>query len=483
MPRFTVFLFSILTTLSLLGGAVFAAPPGRFSAQLAAESDALLACAIHRPYGWAWGHDLTADSTGHRMPRAVSMEPLGTPAAGLILLWTGELLNEPRYREAADQVARGVAAAEMPVGRVRAHPLFGPAAGGREELVPIADRSATNCAIGLFLATLDARQPATAPADSPGETELDPQLEYLRGAAARCAHWLARQQSPNGLWPSTFPTGPWTPKTIRLVRLDSSDYRDTTLALLLSFDSLHDDTLRHFSNRPLDGLLKLRLTSDEHGPGLWCTACTVEGTDIPTSFPNGPDVLASRYAMQTLLGAYLLTKDREIPPALTAAATTLAQVKRTDGSYDRFLDPTAAADVARLLGNHIPATQTFFAHPTTQAANPNSILADRSTSGAFGIPEMLNAVSRLKPLGPDRFSASFPADFSLHQQIEASLCGLLDDPFTLDFPTTAKAVPAFLAAHADLWKPLDGPAPDDLPGRVRRLWSLYLRADLERLHN
>jgi len=71
--------------------------------------------------------------------------------------------------------------------------------------------------------------------------------------------------------------------------------------------------------------------------------------------------------------------------------------------------------------------------------------------------------------------------FSMHEQVEAALCGIIDDPLTMDFPATSREIPSYLSAHADLWKLTDGPAPDDLTGRVQRLWVLLLRAKLERL--
>jgi len=462
-----------------------AAPTGRYSAQLALESDALIRVAIRRPYGWAWDRDAAGEPNNHPLPHAVSMESLGTPAAGLVLLWTGKLLNEPRYLNAAEEAARGVAAAQMPIGRIRSHPVFGPAAGGREEVVPVANRTATRCALGLLLATIDNTESTTAPADNPTSTPMaqstDSHAEALRSAAARCTYWLAKQEAPNGFWPSWFSTGAGSGKAIRLIRLDDADYRDSTFALLLSFDLLHDDVLRPLSTRPLAALLKLRLMNDVHGPGLWCTACTVDGTDIPTGFPNGPDVLASRYAVQTLLGGYLFTGDHTLATALDQAATTLEQARRADGLYDRFLDPTAAADVARSLGEDVLTTQQFFAHPTTKPQDGHSVLTQPSTSGSFDVAEVLGAASFLKSSGPDGYIASMAPGVSLRQQIEACLCGVIDDPLTMDFPVKSQEIPGYLSAHADLWKLGDGPAPDDLSGRVKRLWVLLLRAKLERL--
>ena len=449
----------------------------RYTAQLRAECDQLIGCVIRRPYGWGWDLNAKSEITGHPSPRPVSMESLGTPSAGLELLFVGKLLDEPRYIEAAEQAARGVIAAQTPIGRIRSNPIFGPIAGGREETAVIADRSATRCGLGLLFAFVDQAQ---SNAHAPVANASDSHAEAIHRAAARAARWLAKQEAPNGLWPSAFPTDAKPRDAIRIVRLDDSDYRDSTFALLLSFDLLHDATFQHFATQPLSGLLKLRLVSDVHGPGLWATACTVNGTDIPPGFPNGPDLLASRYAMQTLLGGFLFTQDTTLIPALDQAATTLDQVKHADGTFDRFLDPTAAADVTRSSGE-----ATFFTpRPTTSAATEpsgHSILASADTSGTLDIPQVLAECAELKSLGRDRYIASLAATSSLHDQTEACLCGLTDDPFTLDFPQKIADMPGYLTAHADLWKLTDGPVPDDLAGRVRRIWVLLLEAKLERL--
>ena len=468
---FLLFLFA-----PLLGAKVdaSAAADTPYTAQLNSECDDILRLAIHRPYGWAWDPAAASEMNGHPSPRAVSMQPLATPAAGLILLRAGLLLNEPRYIEAAQQVARGISASEMPTGRIRSNPIFGPVAGGREEQAIIADRAATRCGLGLLLALVDQANASTQPTDA--------RQEAIRRAAQRSARWLAKQEAPNGLWPTAFPPSAKPVDTMRIVRLDDADYRDSTFALLLSAELFHDETLHHFALGPLDGLLKVRLISDVHGPGLWSSACTIDGTNIPTGFPNGPDLLASRYAMQTLLAGYLLTGEATLSTALDRAATTLTQVKRPDGFYDRFLDPTAAADMARALAGSDAGTPHFFATvPSTKPTQSHSVLASQVLSGDFEIPELLDAATRLKSTGRDGYVTSLGGTTPLHEDLEASLCGLSDDPLSSNFPQTAAEVPPYLASHADFWKPAEGPAPDDLSGRVKRLWVLLLRAKLEHL--
>ncbi|HWP39692.1 MAG TPA: hypothetical protein VNL70_02115, partial [Tepidisphaeraceae bacterium] len=57
----------------------------------------------------------------------------------------------------------------------------------------------------------------------------------------------------------------------------------------------------------------------------------------------------------------------------------------------------------------------------------------------------------------------------------------LDDPLVLDLPLTRDEIPGYLARHEAELRILDSPAPQDLPGRVRRLWLLLICTRLERM--
>src|SRR3954470_21963376 len=101
------------------------APRGRYAKQLADECDALIQSAVRRSYGWGWDTvTLNAARSSATTPRHIAMEPLGTPAAGMLLLWSGQLLQEPRFRQAALEGARGIGAAQMPSGQVPLHAVF-----------------------------------------------------------------------------------------------------------------------------------------------------------------------------------------------------------------------------------------------------------------------------------------------------------------------------------------------------------------------
>src|SRR5947207_7711432 len=102
-------LFIVCTFLTLFSPArADERTPQKYQSLLARECDALIATAVKRPYGWAW--ELTSDQDSKKTPRsvAISLEPAATPAAGLLLLYAGDLLHEPKYSDAAGNVARGI---------------------------------------------------------------------------------------------------------------------------------------------------------------------------------------------------------------------------------------------------------------------------------------------------------------------------------------------------------------------------------------
>src|SRR5262245_61356625 len=100
-PRQVRFALIWTICISLVSTTAAQVPSGRYARQLAQECDQLIQSAVRRPYGWGWDIvALTATRGSAATPRHVTLEPLGTPAAGLLLLWSGQLLEEPRYRQA-----------------------------------------------------------------------------------------------------------------------------------------------------------------------------------------------------------------------------------------------------------------------------------------------------------------------------------------------------------------------------------------------
>ncbi len=160
------------------------------SPRLTGECDALLRTAVRRTYGWAWG-PTSGENEGRRVdPVDVSLGPLETPAAGLILYLASETLHQPRYFDAAVQAARGLVAAQEHTGRV-----------------PGACDLWQNC-----------RRPGPAPVCS--GSRADPRGARVvagdsskagkarpgsSGAALRAAYWLAKQQPRMGGFPLAYP--------------------------------------------------------------------------------------------------------------------------------------------------------------------------------------------------------------------------------------------------------------------------------------
>ena len=66
-----------------------------------------------------------------------------------------------------------------------------------------------------------------------------------------------------------------------------------------------------------------------------------------------------------------------------------------------------------------------------------------------------------------------------HQRLAAALCGVEDQPFSVDWPTNGPEAENFLRDYPGTFAPLDGAPPEKLRERVTRLWLLYLRARIE----
>src|SRR5258706_12652941 len=91
--------------------------------QLARECDELIAQAIRRPYGWAFS-ETEPEAKPHGGGQLAALEPPGSAGAGFVLYWAGDLLEQPKFKQAAYQVARSVVAAQRPTGQIPALPMF-----------------------------------------------------------------------------------------------------------------------------------------------------------------------------------------------------------------------------------------------------------------------------------------------------------------------------------------------------------------------
>jgi hypothetical protein len=505
----------VVCIVSLHGSTTAYAQRGRYQTQLAAECDELIDAAVRRPYGWAWDTVSPAAPTGRAAPRHVMMEPLGTPAAGIVLLWSGQLLDEARFRQAALQAARGVAASQATSGKVAQRALFGSSgASPRDQPAVVPERAATAAGFGLLIALIESEEPKP---------------DSVPRAAIRAARWLAEQQAADGGWVTAHPSDSASPRhSSRFIRLDTPDYRDCTFALLLSAEAFNDPPLSKSAGRAVSKLLSLRLGTRHVDPAedlrvlptthetaastilderastrpatttpesftppareaaappifeaanaaglgnLWSTMYRANGSIDPTltEYPAGADVPASRHAMQTLLGAYLTTGEKQAGLALDAAAKSLAELRDRDRTWRRvyLLDPTAQPPTTQALGNVF--------QPPQPIRGPWEV-------GTFGVEPTLQAVKQLKFLGRDKYTHMLGGQFTVKQHLQAAICGLCDDPLTLELPVSKEEIELYLKSHATEFATLNGPVPQDLAGRLRRLWLLLIRAKLEQMN-
>jgi hypothetical protein len=239
--------------------------------------------------------------------------------------------------------------------------LFSAGSGGGAIVAsPTPDRSATCAALGLMLTVLagdDATESAGSPTTAPANTSTPPRDQRLYQASMRATQWLVRQQSANGAWLATYNPagGDDVGSSIgqRVVRFDTRDFRDSTLALLMSADVLSNADAGRGANKAIALLLSMRLT--QFKPPLdstWATIYTGDGQprrDI-TEFPLACDVLSTRNAMQTLMAASVFTGDVPTLDALTKAGQSLQVLRRPDGDWSRLIQPTAVPIGAKGAG-------------------------------------------------------------------------------------------------------------------------------------
>jgi hypothetical protein len=375
-----------------------------------------LRSAVRTPSGWGW---TVADAeaapeygdegkegrkAAPRRQRAPDplIDAVPTAAVGVQLLWAGELLNDDRYRQAAREAARGLAAIQNPTGQVRARGLLGRAGGPKEPLAEVPDRAATRAALGLWLALLESEAQGAARA-----------RDSRRPPAAAAAHWLARQQTPGGAWPVLYPPDAPRGKGTRLVRLDDADCRDTALALLLAGDVLNDAHLRTVFDRGVEALLACRVASGQvPQPAVWQAAYSLDGTPQQkfADLPQGTDLLATRRAMEVLLCGHLLASNPNAAPALREAAAALAALPRKGDAWSRHYDRRGRPlDAAAKPANRATG---FFQEPAAAEAQAPLALAP-----------VLAAAGQIRENGEDALRNSLDAGLKLRQRVVAVLCG------------------------------------------------------------
>lgn len=408
----------------------------------------LLRTLHRRPYGAGW---VVGDSAANsKLPVPVSMLPGQTPAGGLVLLRAGIQADDAKLIESATDVARGVAACLTPSGQIPALGHFGATAGGRDPARLVADRRATRAGVALLLSVVAQQKRDGAKPD-----------ERLVSAATRATTWLASQQSSIGGWTSAYPPDRPPRESARLLRLDTEEFRDSTLTLLLAGQVLDKPAWIQQARLSVDLLIKMQWQGIPalNGRGCWSGAYNGDGTPGVKfgEFPKVIDAVASRRSLETLLAFAVLTdvasddsdEARAVKNAITTATRTLAKQRGADGTWEPTWDPKrgAWADTAPQVD------QTIFA--TTEPA-----AQERPRPGTFGLPRVLDVAGAWTARQTGKPDAG-PADAfdALPLNVTAMLTGLTDLPFGPDPADTKPAailldVSAFTSTVQAAWAKL-----------------------------
>jgi hypothetical protein len=232
-------------------------------------------------------------------------------------------------------------------------------------------------------------------------------------------------------------------KARRLVRLDLPGYRNSTFALLLASDVVSRREYALTSDRCIGQLKRLRIQADgATGANLWPSAATLGGdmVDNIPELPPGADLLATRYAMETLLAARLILNHDSLDKELAAAVTSIAALPKSAGHWRRHYDlfPQAAA---------APAPSTQPGEPSAKTQPSPDVLPEEE------LAQTLRAIHLVQSAGPKSWAEQKPGALRLFDRLAVVLCGLSDVPFE-DRPGAAAATAA-------------------LPDGVRAVWTLY----------
>src|SRR5688500_12702510 len=261
------------------------------TARLRAECDALLRMAVQKPYGIAWPASDGQDVTIPRGAHLVSLDPLATPSAGLVLLWAGKVLEEERYLTAAQQAGRGIAASLQPNGRVPSRAVFDTRSRPRDGAsTALPDRKATYAGLALMLTVVQ-----QAKDDS-----------LVRSAAMRAATFLTQEQTGSGAWAvSIADAGGDSPG--KQIPLHETDYRDATLAVLYAYEVLGSVPLRKSVEAAVKQLMEMRITRSRSAAGLWQGSYSLAAQPMPVAGGGfAVDSVASRNALHTLFAVQLI---------------------------------------------------------------------------------------------------------------------------------------------------------------------------------
>jgi hypothetical protein len=344
-----------------------------------------------------------------------------TAAAGLVLQLASRAMGSEPERYASLQAARALAAVQLQSGQMPPTARLLPRPGSRVESVGIVpDRGPTCAALAMMLLVIDANR------DKPDT--------FVVAAATRAATWLARQTTGAGGWQAAYPPNADL-KARRIIRLEAPGYRDSTFALLLASNLLARREYSLTVDRCVDQLLRLRIRADgATGVGLWAPAATLGGdilTDVPELLP-GVDLLATRYAMETLLADRVVADRTNLDKELLAAMAAIAQLPKTAG--------------------HFPRRYELF--PSSAATQPTGAETRPWSSDVFDeqqLLQILRDVRLTQTAGPKTWTEPKANGLVLTDRLAMTLCGLTAGPFEPLGPTTPLP-PGAPPAVDDAWQ-------------------------------
>jgi hypothetical protein len=403
-----------------------------------AECDALLGAAVKTPYGWGWrGGDAASSAAPARSPsrrgaRPVNIDVRATARAGLTLHLAGQRTGAARYRDAALQAARAVAAVQASTGQFPATGVIGTNAGGKDEPAVVPAREATIAGLALLLVIVhDARVD-----DDPPATKVAP----LRAAALKAAHWLSTQETREGGWPFAFMPPPddaparagREPAPVRLIRLDDPGSRDATYVLWLAAHVLNDARLRKRAEAAVEELVALRIADEKSpGRGLWSAVYNLDATPATRAeawgLPFDIDLVASRHAIQALLAATLLGDADATVPVLKEVSDALERLPHPGESWQRHYDlhpPKASASADPEPIGTLPPSELFEGAPKGGIA----------VESVVGIGELQTALQRLAESGAAAYRDALAVQVPVEHRVAMTVCGLRDDALTADLP-------------------------------------------------
>jgi hypothetical protein len=231
--------------------------------------------------------------------------------------------------------------------------------------------------------------------------------------------------------------------------------------MLVESDLLADKEISKSAVKSLDHLLSLRVGSAKvEQPTLWCGVYDLQGQPAPQKIglPESPDLLASRYSMQTLLAGYLIVADRKYGQAVDEAFKSLDDLKMKENIWRRFPDAKENTEPPPMFG--VPSSTEF---------------------GSLGLPSVLNSMRQMKLQGREKFAEMLSVQFTPRQHLIAAMVGLADEPLNVDLPVTSGEVEGYLASHAEKFAIIKGLPPELLDAKVQRLFALLVRAKIEKL--